>query len=240
MNGAETETVISILAVDLLMQLWMTLQIIKMKPKITEMQREEVEENREEYAQGKDDTAIQKQEREKEGYNLGKEELNDKSIKTIKKLVLAEIVEGVVPLAYTIGFLMAYFGPNAYLTGNVLLDVWAYKPVDDINGLLRIQILFCGVDLLSVILNHFVLLKFANVNLIQAICKMIQDYWVVLSIYLVNVVVSFFTRNDVNCAMDLTLKLEWITRDGRLDLIYNATDLTDYEKNILLFNRTYP
>ena len=43
MNGAETETVISILVVDLLMQLWMTLQIVKMKSKVAKVQNEIVE-----------------------------------------------------------------------------------------------------------------------------------------------------------------------------------------------------
>ena len=42
----------------------------------------------------------------------------------VLKLLLAELVEGLVPLAYAIGFTMAYFGPNGELTGNVLCDIW--------------------------------------------------------------------------------------------------------------------
>ena len=59
--------------------------------------------------------------------------------KAILKLVMAEIVEGIVPLAYAIGFMIAYFGPNAMLIGNVRSGIWAYKAVEDIEWLLIVD-----------------------------------------------------------------------------------------------------
>ena len=62
------------------------------------------------------------------------------------KLVLAEIVEGLVPLAYAIGFAMAYYGPNGHLVGNVLTDMWAYEKVEDVGKLLPFN--FCCLELI--------------------------------------------------------------------------------------------
>ena len=133
---------------------------------------------------------------------------------------------------------MAYFGPNAYLTGNVLSDVWAYKPVEDVKTVFCVQFLLFEADSLNVILNHIILFKFGSVNLIRELCKMIKDNWALIALFLPSTLVSFFARNDVNCAMDMTLSVDWITSEGRLNFIQNSNELTDFEKNIILFNRS--
>ena len=61
----------------------------------------------------------------------------------------------------------------------------------------------------------------------------------VIALYLITTLTINFGTNDVNCARDVTLTFDWIIREGRLELIYNANDLTDYEKNNLLPNLTY-
>ena len=101
--------------------------------------------------------------------------------KLILKLVLAETVEGIVPLAYAVGFIMAFYGPNAVLIGNVGSGIWAYEAVDDIVGRLTVLFTMFGVDVLSVLLNTFCLSKFANINLIQHILKFLRKYWMLLA-----------------------------------------------------------
>ena len=240
MDGAETNTIISILIVDFLHQLWMTIQIIRLNQKVSA----EENINLEEVVDGteKENKDVRKK---KEKVNEGSKEMKARKEivqsarkEAITKLILAEIVEGTVPLAYMIGFAMAYFGPNAYLTGNVLSDVWAYKQVEDITRLFQIQLLLFGVDSLCVLLNHIILFKFGNVNLIRELCKIYDDYWLLIVLILPTTLVSFFARNDVNCAMDMTLSFDWITREGRLQFIQNSSQLTDYEKNVLLSNRS--
>ena len=49
------------------------------------------------------------------------------------KLVLAELCEGLTPLAYAISFSMAYYGPNAELLGNIKSDYWHYEAVQDVS-----------------------------------------------------------------------------------------------------------
>ena len=110
MNGAEVQTVVSVIFVDFFLQLWMTRQIIQMY--------------QEPIADVNEIDTTQK-----------------KKQKGILKLVLAELIEGMVPVAYAIGFAMAFYGPNGDLTGNVLSNIWAYKKVEDVGRLFKIQMI---------------------------------------------------------------------------------------------------
>ena len=51
----------------------------------------------------------------------------------VLKLTLAELSEGLVPLAYAMCFSMAYYGPNANLIGNVKNGYWHFKAVKEAN-----------------------------------------------------------------------------------------------------------
>ena len=159
--------------------------------------------------------------------------------KAILKLVLAELVEGLVPLAYATGFTMAYYGPNGHLVGNVLADLWAYEKVEDVGRLFTIQFLLFGVDCISVIVNMALLSKFGNVNLLQEFCKALKLFWMILAILLISEVTMYFGLNDITLARDMEMRFEWITTEGRLRFISNSTDLSDYEKAILSSNYTF-
>ena len=208
MNGAEVQTVISVIFVDFFMQLWMTRQIIQMDKKVTP-----------------DINEINSVRKRKQ--------------KGIMKLLLAELVEGLVPLAYAIGFAMAFYGPNGSLTGNVLSNIWAYKKVNDFGRLITIQLILFVVDCLSVLFNTFLLYKFVNMNFMKEFCKAIKDYWIFLTIQLGNTITYYFAFNDISSGTDMTTKFSWITTEGRLRFIYNSTDLNEEEKVLLLFNNTF-
>ena len=167
------------------------------------------------------------------------EEIGKRKDKAIMKLVLAELVEGLVPLAYAIGFAMAYYGPNGHLVGNVRTDLWAYEKVEDVGRLFTIQFLLLAVDCISVIVNVALLSKFGNVNLIQEFCKALKLFWMILAILLISEVTMYFGLNDITLARDMEMRFEWITTEGRLKFIYNSTDLSDYEKAFLLFDDTF-
>ena len=156
--------------------------------------------------------------------------------KAIMKIVMAELIEGIVPLAYAIGFTMAFFGPNGKLIGDVLADIWTYEKVDDVRGLYFIQISLFAVDCLCVLLNGIILAKFGNVNLFQEFCKVLNKYWMILAIVLVHLIVGYFAFNDLTMTNDMTNEFEWITTEGRIRMIKNSTFLSDEEKSILLAN----
>ena len=161
---------------------------------------------------------------------------NTRMEKEISKLLLAELTEGLVPVVYVIGFSMAYYGPNGHLTGNVLSDLWSYEKVKDATRLFFVQFLLFGIDLVSVIVNTFILYKFGNVNLIEKFCMLLKNYWMTLVILMTLPYFRFFILTDINLAGDMTLKFDWITVEGRMAFICDSTDLNDYEKSILFFN----
>ena len=47
--------------------------------------------------------------------------------KALKVLVLAETLEFIMPLAYMSCFIVAYYGPNANVLGNVKNGYWHYQ-----------------------------------------------------------------------------------------------------------------
>ena len=155
------------------------------------------------------------------------------------KLVMAETIEGLVPICYAIAFAMAYYGPNAYLTGNVLNDTWQYEKVEDVGRLFFILGLLFGIDLFCVHLNALVVSRFGNVNLMKQFCNLMKNYWIVIVIQMVDGYVYYFCLNDINMGLDMTLKFDWITAEGRMKFIYNATDLSDENKAILLSNISF-
>ena len=133
----------------------------------------------------------------------------------VRNLVLAEITEVIVPLAYAIGFAMAYFGPNAHLIGNVKNDFWAYKKVEDVGRLFAIQFLLFGIDSCSVALNAILLSKFGDVALINELFKAVKRYWMIFIIRLGQSIATYFALKDMNVALDMTLKFNWISQEGR-------------------------
>ena len=105
--------------------------------------------------------------------------------------------------------------------------------------LFNIQFLLFGVDCVGVILNTIILSKFGNVNLIQEFCNIIKACWKILAILLANSITIYFGLNDINAALDTTMEFEWITEKGRLMFIANASDLSDFEKLLLLDNSIF-
>ena len=58
--------------------------------------------------------------------NFTKKSLH-KLMKSVQILVLAESLEIVIPLAYLLCFVIAYYGPNADILGNIKNGYWQYQ-----------------------------------------------------------------------------------------------------------------
>ena len=58
----------------------------------------------------------------------------EKLIKSIQILIVSESLEVIIPLAYLLCFIPAYYGPNSEILGNVKNSYWQYSSVDDIWG----------------------------------------------------------------------------------------------------------
>ena len=205
--GAENVTVFSINTIGFIFHLLLTYNIIKADRRL-----------------------IRQRSNEHEDEN---ERKNDRK-QRIQKLILAETIEGIVPMCYAIGLIMAYYGPNSRLLGNVGSSIWAYEEVVDVERQLKVIFGMFGIDVLSVLLNSICLSKYGNINLIQDFLKFIQKYWLLLGIKLGGDLMLYFAYNDINLAMDMTFEFSWITDEGRMNFINSSTELTDDDKESLL------
>ena len=161
---------------------------------------------------------------------IGNERFQNDKNKAVLTLLLAELCEGLVPLAYAIGFVMAYFGPNAKLIGNVRCDLWHYREVVDVSWNLSVLFGLFAIDLVCLSLNSIIIWIFSNVNIFQELCSALQKYWYIMALKLVNNLYFHFFANDVNLAMDWTKEFLWITNNKTIAQMSNATELGLDEK----------
>ena len=142
--------------------------------------------------------------------SYGDESVKREKRKTIMKLVLAELCEGLVPLTYAICFAMAYYGPNAELIGNVRNGYWQYKIVDDASSTFLVMLGLFTMDLVCLSLNAYIIKIYGDVNIFKEVCIVLEKYWYIMALELANAPYHHFLLNDINGAMDLTLKFDWI------------------------------
>ena len=154
-----------------------------------------------------------------------KDELAKVKQKAITKLILAELCEGIVPLCYAIAFSMIYYGPNAAITGNVGISIWGYKKVENVKKLFGVMFLLFGIDTISVSFNACYLWTFGSFNIFCEFVRVLKKYWYILLVQLVFNIYTIFASNDINLAMDFTMKFQWTTDEGRKVLFYNTTEL---------------
>ena len=75
---------------------------------------------------------------------------------------------------------------------------------------------------------------------LEEFCNIMKKYWIILALKLAEGFVSTFAQNDINNGLDYTFQFTWITEEGRIRFIQNATDLSDNEKSILLKDEALP
>ena len=142
----------------------------------------------------------------------------------IRKLVLAELCEGILPLAYAICFAMAYYGPNAKLIGNVKYGEWQYKVVEDASRTFWVMLGLFVVDLICMALNSSTIWVSCNVNVFNEFGILLQKYWWIIAMNFANKA-GTFTGNDVNLAFDFTYEFNWITSNDTLSTTGNSTNI---------------
>ena len=87
-------------------------------------------------------------------------------------LIVNETVELIGPIIYSLCLLLAYFGPNSEVLGNVKSGLWQYVAIDDIYETYFWIVLMVFVDLVSTVISFAVLQIYAHVNIIKAYIQM--------------------------------------------------------------------
>ena len=141
--------------------------------------------------------------------------------KAVLKLLLAELCEGLIPLAYAIGFSMAYYGPNGHLIGNVRNGYWQYQMVCDASWTLLVMFGLFSLDLICLLLNSRILWVFSNVNLFDEFCMTMQKYWQIIGLRMISDIYIHFLFKDVNLAVG------WTASNTTLSMSHNETMCPD-------------
>ena len=97
-------------------------------------------------------------------------------ITLLQEYVFHEFLGFIVPLAFMICFLAAYFGPNGDILGDVRNSYWQYQAVENLNEYIsQIGLLFF-IDLCSLIVGSSLLWIFCGINLYRAYIILQEEF----------------------------------------------------------------
>ena len=97
------------------------------------------------------------------------------------ELILIETVEFVVPVMFMVTFAITFYGPNAYIIGNVRNDYWQYQKVDNLTSYLTGAFKMTMIDALSGLISLVLLRWFCNINAVLIFIKIIKKYGLLLA-----------------------------------------------------------
>ena len=149
------------------------------------------------------------------------EKLKKEKRKAILKLVLAELCEGLVHMAYSICFAMSYYGPNAKLANNVGIGLWGSTAVCEVNRTFLLMLCLFTLDLICVCVNAVVIWTFCNVNLFRECCFVLEKYWYIMTTTLMLTTYLYFFSNDINLAIDRSLRFFWLKNEEMFNITCN-------------------
>ena len=121
-----------------------------------------------------------------------------KQMELLQDIMLAEMVEFVVPLVYLFCFITAYYGPNAEIIGNIKNDYFQCQKVEDPVHAIQNMAMFFFIDSGSLILSSFILWTFGRINLYRAFCFYQKEYGVVFVINTTFILFIVSIRNYIS------------------------------------------
>ena len=79
--------------------------------------------------------------------------------------------------------IMAFFGPNAEILGNIKLSIWQFEtPIQDIQAYVYNIAVWLIVDLASLAVNGIVIWYFCNINILKVMKKMQEGHWALFAL----------------------------------------------------------
>ena len=99
---------------------------------------------------------------------------------------------------YVMLIIMAYFGPNAEILGNVKLKIWQFqRPIPDIYACILKVSLLMAVDLLTLVINGLLIWKICCINIFHILKNLQKEYWMYFA------VAEAYVLMEVKCNVDL-------------------------------------
>ena len=100
----------------------------------------------------------------------------EKQINLLQELARNELVEFMTPLAFLVAFVVAYYGPNSDLFGNVCAEIWQYVAIEDINGTVKSLFMLFFIDFCSTVLSGIILWIYCKINLLKVLTALEMEY----------------------------------------------------------------
>ena len=104
----------------------------------------------------------------------------------VSKLILIELLEVLVPVSYIITVLIAYYGPNAEILGNIRNDYWQYESIEDIWEIVKVVLMMFIFDGCSAIIAGFMLWRVCSIDVLRKTSKLIGDLWPIIAVNIAN------------------------------------------------------
>ena len=125
-------------------------------------------------------------------------------------MIINETVEFIMPIIYSICLLMAYFGPNAEVIGNVKNGLWQFVAIEDINVTYFWLAVMFLVDVGSTIITTGALQIWGNLNVIKSCIQMQKEIGWLLALQQGYLMIEYFNINVLSNACDFTLQFDWL------------------------------
>ena len=123
----------------------------------------------------------------------------DRQLKAMLALIINESVEIIMPISYVVTLLMAYYGPNSKILGNIKNSEWQYRAIEDIGSTMKWIALLFSVDIISAIICTALIYRFCKINVLKMYLQLQNQVWYIL------VIVQAYTLTEVGIIIQLNL-----------------------------------
>ena len=113
----------------------------------------------------------------------GRKEQNQlKKVDYLLAFIINEAVECIIPLAYLLCLLMAFYGPNAKHLGNVKFGGWNYSERTNLDNDIYWLLIITSVDFGSLIIGGALLKIFGGINVFSMYAQLQSDIGLFLAV----------------------------------------------------------
>ena len=105
--------------------------------------------------------------------------------RNISMLALSEVLEILIPLAYTVTYSVAYYGPNELILNQMRYDYWRNATLAEerrIGNLLTAELLLFSVDFGCLVFTTLGLWYSCNINMLKKFCEALRKYWFLIAV----------------------------------------------------------
>ena len=106
---------------------------------------------------------------------------NSLARENLEELIMTERIESVIPFTYLLTFLMAYYGPNAEILGNIKLTI-QYQSIADIEDYIKNLLKLLVIDFSSFATNGILLWITCKINVFKVLQKVQAQFWLIMTI----------------------------------------------------------